>query len=110
MDDMKSRKRPISLIVIGSLLVLGPLWGVMGTVVGMIRAFGDLAQSVPASPEQLASDISASLWSTVAGFVMVPIGLALLIGGILWLVKINKQLNASNQAIIGSEAAPQFGR
>jgi len=47
MADMKSRKGPISLILIGSLLVLGPLWGVMGTVIGMIRAFGDLAQSAP---------------------------------------------------------------
>lgn len=105
---MRSKKGPISLIVIGSLLTLGPLWGVMGTVIGMIRAFGTLNKTGPATPEHLASDISLSLWSTAAGILVSPIGLALLIGGIIWLVRVKRKQQASNEAsqTIGP-AAPQ---
>lgn len=106
---MKSKKGPISLIVVGALLTLGPLWGLLGTVFGMIRAFGTIAQTGPATPEHLASDISVSLWSTVAGLAIAPIGLAALIGGIVWLVRMKRRDKAANQAseAIGAEAAPQ---
>ncbi|MFA7159456.1 MAG: MotA/TolQ/ExbB proton channel family protein [Kiritimatiellia bacterium] len=94
---MKSKKGPISLIVVGSLLALGPLWGVLGTVIGMLRAFGTLNNSGPATSERLASDISVSLWSTMAGLLMSPIGVAVLIGGIVWLIRMNRREKAANQ-------------
>lgn len=105
---MRSKKGPVSLIVIGSLLALGPLWGMMGTVIAMVRAFGTLSKTGPATADHLAMDISASFWSTAAGIIVSPIGLAVLIGGIIWLVRINRQQKASNEAsqAIGA-AAPQ---
>ena len=87
---MRSKKAPISLIVVGSLLAFGPLWGLVGTAIGMIRAFKTLSADGSANPEPLAADVSVALWSTAAGFIASPIGLALLIGGILWLVRINR--------------------
>ena len=87
---MKSRIGPISLIVIGSLLTLGPLCGVIGTVVGMMRAFGTLGGPKPPTPEHLASDISISLWSTAAGMILSPIGLVLIVVGIVWLLRVNR--------------------
>ena len=87
---MRSKKAPLSLIVIGSLLALGPLWGLLGTAIGMIRAFRTLNAAGTADPEQLAAGVRVALGSTVAGFIASPIGLALLIGGIIWLVRINR--------------------
>ena len=92
---MKSRKGPISLIVMGSLLALGPMWGVLGTVIGMIRAFDTIQQTGAGTPERLASDIGVSLYSTAAGMIMFPVGLALLVVGIVWLVRINRHEKAS---------------
>lgn len=84
---MRSRKAPIALIVLGSLLALGPLWGTVITVIGMFRAFVSLDASGPASQEALATHVSVALWATMAGMVASPIGLALLAGGIVWLVR-----------------------
>ena len=87
---MRSKKAPLSLIVVGSLLALGPLWGLAGTAIGMVRAFKTLSADGSVNPEPLAADISVALWSTAAGIIASPVGLALLIGGICWLVRINR--------------------
>lgn len=110
---MKDRRGPIALIVLGSLLVLGPLWGLLGTIVGMIRSFETVAQQAGAAKaEQLASGISLSLWSTAAGLAIEPIGLAVLIAGIVWLVRMNRNERAANQAseAISAPGAPQLQR
>ena len=84
---MSSRKAPVSLIVLGSLLALGPLWGTAITVIGMLRAFVALDATGPARQEALAANVSVALWATMAGMVASPIGVALLAGGIVWLVR-----------------------
>lgn len=96
---MRSRRGPISLIIVGGLLVLGPLWGLLGTMIGMIHAFDAIKDTGQGSPERLASGISASLWATAVGLAMSPIGVALLVGGIIWIGRISKQEKASNQQI-----------
>ena len=85
---MSSRKAPLALIVLGSVLAFGPLWGALATVIGMSRAFANLGASGPARPEPLAADVGMALWATMAGMVASPIGLVLLAGGIVWLVRI----------------------
>jgi biopolymer transport protein ExbB/TolQ len=96
---MKSKKKPIVLIVVGALLMLGPLWGMIGTVLSMLRTFTTLQQSGAADPEQLAAGIGASLWATVAGIIAAPFGIALLIAGIVWLVKMKQETNRSEPAV-----------
>jgi len=90
MGVKKSKKGPITLIVIGSLLASGPVWGLLGTVVGMILAFRVLGQSSGATPGQLAAKISGSLSATVIGLSVSPLGVAMLAGGIIWLIRIEK--------------------
>lgn len=70
-------KRPLLIfgIVVGGLLMLGPLVGMLGTVFGMQRAFQDLGSSGVHDPERLSADIGTVLYSTFAGFVAFPIGL-----------------------------------
>jgi len=59
---------------------MGPLWGLAGTVIGMIRSFNTIANSSqPAEPEQLAGAISFSLYTTLAGLVACPVGIAILV-------------------------------
>ncbi len=96
---MKSRRKPIALIVVGGFLMLGPLWGTIGTVLSMVRTFTSLQQSGSANSEQLATGIGVSLWATVAGIIAAPFGIALLIAGITWLVKIKKKTDCSEQAV-----------
>ena len=55
-------------VILGSLVCLGPIWGILGTVVGMIRAFNAIATSdAMGRPELLASGISQALLTTAAG-------------------------------------------
>ena len=70
-------KRPllISGIVVGGLLTLGPLVGMLGTVLGMQRAFQELGSSGIKNPGNLSSAIGEVLVSTFAGLVALPIGL-----------------------------------
>ena len=53
------------------LIVGGPLFGLLGTVAGMARAFGNLAEASGAAKAQaLAANISMCLWTTVAGMMV----------------------------------------
>ena len=105
----RTQRGPISLIVVGSLLALGPLWGLLGTVIGMIRAFDTIAKADAGTPERLASTISTSLWSTLAGLLVSPIGVALLAVGIVWLVRLRSQGEASNQQVQPGAGKPGAG-
>jgi hypothetical protein len=110
--DMKSLGGPIALITCGVLVSLGPVLGIMGTIVGMIHAFGSIAQSSSSTPEALASDISTSLWSTVVGFIVTPLGLGMVIGGILWLVRVSKQnsIEQCRRAVSVTRGTPPAGQ
>jgi biopolymer transport protein ExbB len=50
---------------------LGPLLGLLGTVVGIIMIFGQLTAAVgTASPQQLAGGIGTALYTTVVGLIV----------------------------------------
>lgn len=65
-------------IVIGSLLTLAPVFGVVGTMVGMIGAFSDLAGAGVSDPKALSAHIGQSLFWTATGLFLLPVGLVLL--------------------------------
>ena len=48
-------------------MLLPPAVGITGTVIGMIRAFGELADIGTADPEALAGSISVSVLTTIYG-------------------------------------------
>jgi biopolymer transport protein ExbB len=54
-----------------------PMLGLLGTVVGMVGAFGVLAQSGGAEPAALAGDISVALLTTLGGLIVAIPALAL---------------------------------
>jgi biopolymer transport protein ExbB/TolQ len=53
----------------GLVVVILPLFGLIGTVKGMIGAFGTLGKTGSADPSALAGDISVALLATFWGFV-----------------------------------------
>lgn len=84
-------KKPIALLIAGIVLLLGPLWGLLGTVLGMTRAFSHVDQAGSETPEMLATDVGLALWTTVIGLLVTPIGLGLVVIGIVWMTKIKQR-------------------
>ena len=71
--DIASRGRVAALT--GVWLQLGPLFGLLGTVIGMIQGFRELGSAGIASPERLSSSISTTLIATMIGLVIGLIGM-----------------------------------
>jgi biopolymer transport protein ExbB len=55
---------------ISTIVRMGPLLGLVGTVASMIAAFGRIGGSAKADPHALATDISLALWATGAGLLI----------------------------------------
>jgi hypothetical protein len=60
-------------------IIIPPLFGLGGTVIGMVRAFGELSQTGEADPTVLAEDISVSLVTTAWGLTISLVALFILI-------------------------------
>ena len=78
-------------IVIGTILTLGPVWGTLGTVFGMMHAFQTLAGNGISDPKALSGSIGTTLLASGAGLVACPIGVLLLVGCIVMLVNSSKE-------------------
>ena len=63
----------------GIALQLGTVVGLIGTIIGMVRAFGRLAESETAQPAALANDISIAVYTTAAGSLVALVGIILIL-------------------------------
>ena len=85
-------KKAIALLVFGIVLMLGPLWGLMGTIAGMIGTFNGIAEKTgDAKAEALAANISFSIYSTFLGIIVCPVGLVLFVISIIWIIKVKEK-------------------
>ena len=55
---------------VSTIVRMGPLLGLLGTVASMIGAFGRIGGSEHVNPSALAADISLALWATGAGLLI----------------------------------------
>jgi len=62
--------------VLGGFLAMGPLWGLLGTIFGMITSFNQIAQQGSADADTLAGSIRTALVTTWVGLAAAPIGIA----------------------------------
>jgi len=62
-------------VICGLGVVIPPMLGLIGTVIGMVGAFGELSKSGSADPSALAGDISFALLTTLWGLVFSVISL-----------------------------------
>ena len=59
-----------NLRMLGAVGVITPMLGLLGTVTGMIKAFENIAQGVPLTPNLVASGIAEALTTTAAGLIV----------------------------------------
>ena len=83
-------KRIVAMLVAGGILALGPVWGLLGSSIGMVLAFDNLSSAGPQKDAALANNISLALLSTIGGMVACPVGVVLLVIGLVMLVKRSK--------------------
>jgi flagellar motor component MotA len=72
-------KKGRSLALWGAWLQLGPVFGLLGTVIGMIRAFSVIESEGAGSAELLAEHISLARTTTAIGIIPALVGLVLLL-------------------------------
>jgi len=65
--------------ITGLVLMLGPIVGLLGTILGMKGAFNKLSEGGQPNATDLAEAVSATLWSTVIGMIAGLIGLVLVV-------------------------------
>lgn len=92
---MKRETKLITWLVAGIVFSLGPIWGMIGTVIGMLLAFGNLGQQEPQA-EALASNISIALYTTAAGWIACPIGIVIIIVSAIKIGKMQKETGIPN--------------
>lgn len=66
-------------IIAGALLTLAPAFGMLGTVLGMIRTFDELGAPGATDPAALANGISMSLYPAAVGLALFPVGVVVLV-------------------------------
>jgi biopolymer transport protein ExbB/TolQ len=106
---MKRKPKLIVCLVAGIILALGPIWGMLGTVVEMILAFGKLGQPQPQTAA-IASHINLALYATAAGWIVCPIGIVIIIAAATKLGKTTKDTRVPNQtpqAIVAGAPQPE---
>jgi biopolymer transport protein ExbB len=75
-----------TLVIGGTMAVVGPIIGISGTVLGMIGAFDSMGKAAPADPEKLSADIGVTLYSTAIGVLIGFVGVCFLIAAFfIWL-------------------------
>jgi len=85
--------RPSKLwLVLGIILAMGPVWGFLGTLFGMMSSFQQVAaSSAPPTPKGVAEGIAISQYSTFIGLAIAPVG-ALLIAW--YVIRSSRSTNA----------------
>lgn len=96
---MKTKTKFKALLGIGILLALGPFWGLLGTMVGMVRAFGRMGESGMGKPELLAEDIGIALNTTAIGLIICPFGIACIVIACIFLNRIKKETHNPDHLI-----------
>ena len=78
-DHLPPPNRGKWLARIGVALYTGPIWGVLGTVVGMIGAFNTLAEQTEVAPQDLAEDIGFAMRTSLMGLIIGFVGVILIL-------------------------------
>lgn len=75
---MKPKTKLITWLIAGIVLLLGPVWGMVLTFVGMLIAFAKMSGTQPPA-EGLAGEMSLALYGTLLGWIACPIGLVIVV-------------------------------
>jgi biopolymer transport protein ExbB/TolQ len=87
-------------------VIIPPIFGLIGTVVGMVGAFGELSKTGEADPNALAAGISVSLLTTAWGLIVSAIAFLVLIGVLIRFFTLPKVAGTPTQNPQGQQDAP----
>jgi len=73
-------------------VIIPPIFGVAGTVIGIVNAFETLAETSDADPKALAEDVSVALLTTMYGLIVSTIAFLVLVGVFIRFLKLPKTL------------------
>jgi len=90
-------------------VIIPPMFGLIGTVVGMVGAFGELSKTGKADPEALAGDISIALLTTMWGLVFSAVAFLVLIGVLIRFFTLPKVAGAAPQNLQAQQAGSSNG-
>jgi len=65
--------------LVGLAFQIGPVFGLLGTIIGMIRAFSTMGEGGVGGSEALAGDIGFALITTAIGLIMALVGIVLIV-------------------------------
>ena len=88
--------------IFGALLTCAPLFGLLGTALGMAKAFHALGKSGIADPQGVTAGVHASFIATAAGLVLCPIGIILLIVSLVLLIRTGSGSPAEPSSLHGT--------
>ncbi|MDF7802005.1 MotA/TolQ/ExbB proton channel family protein [Pontiellaceae bacterium B1224] len=97
---MKTKTKLKTLLTVGIILALGPVWGLLGTFFGMVMAFGHMGESGMGKSELLANDIGVALHTTAVGLIMCPVGIAFIVISCIFLNRIKNGSSAESVATV----------
>ena len=63
---------------IGGILTAGPVWGLIATLVGMLRTFGSMDGDIGQAATSITHGVSTALIGTAIGMVICPVGVLVL--------------------------------
>jgi biopolymer transport protein ExbB len=95
---------------INNVIKTAPMLGLLGTVLGMMAAFGKLASSQNVKPDQLAEDISFALITTAIGLAIAIPGTVCVASVNVRIRKLEDQVGAGLARLLDSLAAVQHPR
>ncbi len=85
-----------AMVISAAIALIAPLFGLLGTVFGMVGAFGELQEGGMGDPEALAGDVSTALVTTAGGIVVSVVGIILAIIFLVpFLLKLDKDKKAA---------------
>jgi biopolymer transport protein ExbB/TolQ len=94
-----------AVLICGLGVVIPPLIGLIGTVIGMMGAFGELRKSGSADPSALAGDISVALLTTFWGLVFSVLSLIPFLVFLVLFLRQRRILRTSDAGTSNSAAA-----
>ncbi len=86
---MKRKTVLIVLLIVGVLLCTGPLWGFLVTMNSMMNSFQKISDG-PVRPQDVAGELQAAVQVTVAGWIALPLGAAMVISTALLLAGVRR--------------------
>jgi biopolymer transport protein ExbB/TolQ len=85
-----------SVLWVGGALAAGPVWGLLATIVGMLRTFGQMNGDISQAATSITGGVATALIGTQIGLAICPVGVLFLVLAMRRIGPLKQQLAALN--------------